>query len=548
MEAKIKQPQGEDGQGSIACEEGRTDDNSIVNCLQEDDLESARAEMGEVREENKRLKLMLQKIETEYRSLQMKFFDIIHQEDKKQNDNDSAPTRDECEEPELVSLRLGTSSPSERKKDEKANNSGKSKEDQKLNEGLGLGLDLKIHVSKSDPTEATSNGSPEHSSDETKEEDAGETWPSSKTLKTMRSADENEVSPQSQVKRARVSVRARCDTPTMNDGCQWRKYGQKIAKGNPCPRAYYRCTVAPSCPVRKQVQRFSEDMSILITTYEGIHNHPLPISATALASTTSAAASMLMSGSSISQQGPSLLATPTSSTNPQGLNFNLTDNNILGGRQYYSQNSPMPPFPTITLDLTNTPSSSLSSTHFNMLTSNFSSTSRFPSTSLSFSSSENNVVPTIWGTGQVNNGAVPYDRQTQEPYYHTFLEKSSQASQQALTETLTRAITSDPIFQSIIAATLSSVVGSSSVASQRLAQNGGENNLSHSMKWGENTVPVSSYPMTLNGKGCTPTSLDKSSSSSSNPQTGNVMLLQPPLPFSISKSHSGSAAHNRDPV
>ncbi|KAG9131166.1 hypothetical protein Leryth_006032 [Lithospermum erythrorhizon] len=75
---------------------------------------------------------------------------------------------------------------------------------------------------------------------------------------------------------SRVCVRTQTSDTRLivNDGYQWRKYGQKMTRDNPCPRAYFICSFAPSCPVKKKVQRSNEDQSMLVAIYEGEHNHP----------------------------------------------------------------------------------------------------------------------------------------------------------------------------------------------------------------------------------------------------------------------------------
>ncbi|KAI4378596.1 hypothetical protein MLD38_016055 [Melastoma candidum] len=62
----------------------------------------------------------------------------------------------------------------------------------------------------------------------------------------------------------------------LGDGFRWRKYGQKVVKGNPYPRSYYRCT-GTKCNVRKYVERSSDDPRSFVTTYEGKHNHEMPL-------------------------------------------------------------------------------------------------------------------------------------------------------------------------------------------------------------------------------------------------------------------------------
>ncbi|KAL2240655.1 probable WRKY transcription factor 75 [Sesamum indicum] len=76
------------------------------------------------------------------------------------------------------------------------------------------------------------------------------------------------------IRKPRFAFQTRSQVDILDDGYRWRKYGQKAVKNNKFPRSYYRCTYQ-GCNVKKQVQRLSTDASIVVTTYEGMHTHPV---------------------------------------------------------------------------------------------------------------------------------------------------------------------------------------------------------------------------------------------------------------------------------
>ncbi|CAL5050945.1 unnamed protein product [Urochloa decumbens] len=562
------------------------------NKVEEDKLASTKAEMGEVREENKRLKTMLSRIVEDYRSLQLHFHDVLQQgQAKKLSDPATAAVPIDIEEPEFVSLSLGTSASMHKKEEKSSVSEGKGREDSmNVKGGLSLGLsDCKVGATNNakiqpDVQTLSPEGSSEDANKDGIVEAADQQWPPSKTLKNLRSAAEAEddIGPLQQGKKARVSVRARCDAPTMNDGCQWRKYGQKIAKGNPCPRAYYRCTVAAGCPVRKQVQRCADDMSILITTYEGTHNHPLSASATAMASTTSAAASMLTSGSSTSLRFPSV-----SSPSAAGLTFGGFPSSAphvdAASRHFFLPNggaasiTSTPSYPTITLDLTSPPAAT--SQAFSLSNSRFSSSfgygaSRYPPTSFSFSNSGPSALlgaaawPTSGGAGYLSYGspvASLFNGRQQggelpAAIYHQQQQQKASASGSSaaagvLTDTIAKAITADPGFHTALAAAITSYVGTQGGKSPSPAGGDGgggsqRQGLNSLNKWGQH-LGLGPSASTTGAAACSSAALLARSSSAKaaaaeQGSSGHRPFLQTSLGLSGSQSASTSPVENRE--
>ncbi|KAJ0788765.1 putative transcription factor WRKY family [Helianthus annuus] len=77
-------------------------------------------------------------------------------------------------------------------------------------------------------------------------------------------------------KKPKFIVHADADMEISADGYRWKKYGQKMVKGTPHPRNYYKCTSA-GCTVSKHIEKVIDGSSEVTITYKGVHDHNMPV-------------------------------------------------------------------------------------------------------------------------------------------------------------------------------------------------------------------------------------------------------------------------------
>ncbi|KAF0922046.1 hypothetical protein E2562_023998 [Oryza meyeriana var. granulata] len=76
------------------------------------------------------------------------------------------------------------------------------------------------------------------------------------------------------MKKVCIGTRTEYTYAPYHDGYQWRKYGQKMIRGNAFPRCYYRCTYHQDhgCPASKHVEQHnSEDPPLFRVIYTNEH-------------------------------------------------------------------------------------------------------------------------------------------------------------------------------------------------------------------------------------------------------------------------------------
>ncbi|RDX92881.1 WRKY transcription factor 6 [Mucuna pruriens] len=447
------------GSDQSTVDDGVSSDAEDKRAAKTTELVQLQVELQRMNAENKKLKEMLSHVTGNYTALQMHFMTLMQQNQRTENEVVEGKVEDKnhgvgggkVARQFLEIGPSGTGEVDEQVSDSSSDERTRSSTPQNNNNIEGGTRD----------GARNNNGKHELGREESPESESQGGWASNKIQKVNPSNAMDQSTTEATMRKARVSVRARSEAPMISDGCQWRKYGQKMAKGNPCPRAYYRCTMAVGCPVRKQVQRCAEDKTILVTTYEGTHNHPLPPAAMAMASTTAAAASMLLSGSMSSADGI--------------MNSNLLARAILPCSTSMATLSASAPFPTVTLDLTHNPNPS-----------------QFQRPAVPFQ------LPFLPGQPQnFGSGATPIAQaqaQAQALYNQSKFSGlqlsqevgSSQLAPQAprpplqpsqppsLADTVTAAtaaITADPNFTAVLAAAISSIIGGANANNNNTSNN-----------------------------------------------------------------------------
>ncbi|KAB5560382.1 hypothetical protein DKX38_005339 [Salix brachista] len=436
----------------VSCE---VDDKRSKNV----ELAQLQVELQKMNSENQRLKDMLSQVTNNYSALQMHFVALMQQrnhgvESNKEQETVTAKSSEEKKH-EMVPrqfMDLGPSAETDEISNSSSEERTRSITPQNHFEVASTKNNGKLEAVPYDQENSSLRDGKRIGGDESPESES-QGWNPNKVQKLNPASSANkaiEQSAEATMRKARVSVRARSEAPMISDGCQWRKYGQKMAKGNPCPRAYYRCTMAVGCPVRKQVQRCAEDKTILITTYEGNHNHPLPPAAMTMASTTTAAATMLLSGSMSSADGM--------------MNPNLLARAILPGcSSSMATISASAPFPTVTLDLTN----NTNPLQFQRPPAQFQVP--FPGQPQNFALVTAPQLPQGFGQALYNQskfsglqlsqdhmGSSQLGHQAQSQILHSGQQPS--LSHDTLSAA-TAAITSDPNFTAALAAAISSIIG-----------------------------------------------------------------------------------------